>query len=51
MNILLIQARCGSSRLPKKVLLELNGKSIIKTVYDRCRLSDKLDKIIVLKIT
>ena len=47
MNILIIQARCGSSRLHNKVMLKINEKEILKIVYDRCKLSKKVDKIIV----
>lgn len=51
MIILLIQARCGSSRLQKKVLLNLNNKPIINHIYDRCNLCNQLDKIIILTST
>jgi glutamate-1-semialdehyde 2,1-aminomutase len=47
MNILIIQARCGSSRLPNKIFLELNNKSILQNVIDRLQLSKSIDKIII----
>lgn len=47
MNLLVVQARCGSSRLQNKVLLELNDKSIIKTIYDRVNLSKYINKIVI----
>lgn len=47
MIILIAQARCGSSRLPNKVLLPLNNKSIIQTICDRVSLSKYVDKTII----
>ena len=35
-RIILIPARLESSRLPKKVLLDLGGKPMIQRVYDQC---------------
>lgn len=34
---ILIPARLASSRFPKKMLADLDGKSLIKTVYDKCK--------------
>jgi len=31
-----IPARLASTRFPKKMLANLNGKSLIRTVYDKC---------------
>ena len=31
-----IPARLASTRFPKKMLADLNGKSLIRTVYDKC---------------
>lgn len=36
MTGIIIQARLGSTRLPRKVLLPIDGKSIIRHVIDRC---------------
>ena len=33
---ILIPARLRSTRLPKKLLLNLNGKSMIRTIFDKC---------------
>jgi 3-deoxy-manno-octulosonate cytidylyltransferase (CMP-KDO synthetase) len=33
---ILIPARLASTRFPKKMLADLNGKSLIRTVYDKC---------------
>lgn len=43
----IIQARMGSSRLPGKVLKEVNGKPLLKYQIERVRTSKLLDKIIV----
>ena len=34
---ILIPARMASSRFPNKMLADLNGKSLIRTVYDKCK--------------
>jgi spore coat polysaccharide biosynthesis protein SpsF (cytidylyltransferase family) len=47
MNLCIIQARMGSTRLPGKVLREVNGKSILQNVIDRLSPSSLLDKIVV----
>ena len=47
MNLLIIQARCGSSRLKEKIFLELNKKSILLNIIDRCKLSKYVNKIII----
>jgi len=51
MKLVIIQARCGSSRLQNKVLLPLNNKTILQTIYDRIKLSSKIDKIVVATTT
>ena len=43
----LITARLKSTRLPKKVILELNNRSIICHMIDRLKLSNILDRIIL----
>ncbi len=36
-NIIVIPARLNSTRLPRKVLLDLGGKPVIQHVYERCK--------------
>ncbi|WP_416441161.1 3-deoxy-manno-octulosonate cytidylyltransferase [Leeuwenhoekiella sp. A16] len=36
-NYIIIPARLNSSRLPNKILLDLQGKSVIQRVYEQCR--------------
>lgn len=43
----IIQARCGSTRLPNKVLKELNGTPMLMKVVERVRMSKYVDEIIV----
>jgi len=43
----IIQARCGSSRLPGKVLMDINGKPCLQRVIERLRASKRLDDVIV----
>lgn len=48
MNIVaIIQARMGSSRLPGKVLMDINGKTMLERVYERVQLSRHVNKIVV----
>jgi len=47
MTIAIIQARMGSTRLPGKVLMEINGKPLISYQLDRVLKAKKLDKVIV----
>lgn len=47
MTIAIIQARMGSTRLPGKVLKEINGKPMLSYLLDRVLKSKKLDKIII----
>ena len=35
-KVIIIPARLDSSRLPKKVLLDLNGKTVLQRVYEQC---------------
>jgi 3-deoxy-manno-octulosonate cytidylyltransferase (CMP-KDO synthetase) len=46
-NLVVIPARLNSSRLPNKVLLKVQGKSIIEYVYRQVEKSKLVDKIIV----
>lgn len=43
----LITARLKSSRLPQKLLLDLNGKTIIERVIDRCKKVSDISEIIL----
>ncbi len=45
--VAIIQARSGSSRLPRKVLRSFCGKSMLGFLIDRLKLSRRLDKIVV----
>ena len=45
--VLITQARVGSSRLPSKVLKEIEGNSILKIHLGRIKYSKLIDKIIV----
>jgi spore coat polysaccharide biosynthesis protein SpsF len=51
MNLLIIQARMGSSRLPGKVLMNLDGKPLLKFMIDRVSKSILVDKIVVATTT
>lgn len=52
MNILgIIQARTGSTRLPNKVLMKINGKSILEQIIDSLRYSKQISQIIVATTT
>ena len=46
-NVVIIQARLTSTRLPGKVLKKINGKSIIEIINLRLKLSQQIDKIIL----
>lgn len=46
-NLLIIQARTGSSRLPNKVMKELCRKPILQHVIERCSRASRVDKVIV----
>jgi spore coat polysaccharide biosynthesis protein SpsF len=43
----IIQARMGSTRLPGKVLLDLNGEPVLVRVVERVKRSTKLDTVVV----
>jgi spore coat polysaccharide biosynthesis protein SpsF (cytidylyltransferase family) len=47
MILAIVQARMGSSRLPGKVLKEVNGKPLIEILLYRLSRSKKIDKIIL----
>jgi len=45
--LLIIPARLNSTRLPNKPLLKINGKEVLKHVYDRCKLACHKDSIYI----
>ena len=47
----IIQARMGSSRLPNKVLMEIDGKISLKFMVDRVAKSNFIEKIIIATTT
>ncbi len=47
MNLLIIQARMGSSRLPGKVLKKIQGKTILAILLERVLLAKRVDKVVV----
>ena len=51
MIIAIIQARMGSSRLPGKVLKEINNVPILKLQIDRVKGAFKIDKVVVATTT
>ncbi|MFA7252982.1 MAG: glycosyltransferase family protein [Patescibacteria group bacterium] len=46
-TIAMIQARTGSTRLPKKVLLKLGGKTVLEQVIERVQRSRSIDEAMV----
>lgn len=50
-TIIITQARTGSSRLPGKVLKQINGQELLKIHIDRISLSNEADKVIVATTT
>lgn len=50
-TILITQARTGSTRLPGKVLMEIDGKSLLQIHLDRLKKCHKISKIIVATTT
>jgi spore coat polysaccharide biosynthesis protein SpsF len=48
MNLLIIQARMGSTRLPGKVLKQIDGqRTILESLIERMRVSKKIDAVLV----
>lgn len=43
----MIQARCGSHRLPNKVLMDLCGKTVLERVIERVQKSKLIDEVMV----
>ncbi len=46
-KIIVIPARLNSSRLPKKVLLDLKGKTVIQRVYEQCLKVPNIDSVYI----
>lgn len=46
-NLCILQARMGSTRLPGKVLMKVNGVSLLEYQIARLRLAKKIDKVVV----
>ena len=48
MNVVaLIQARMTSRRLPNKVLLPIEGKTVLEHIYERLKYCKNLNEIVV----
>lgn len=47
-NLVLIQARCGSTRLPNKVMKEICGKTDLQWVIERVSRSKLVDEVMVI---
>lgn len=47
MNILIIQAHMGSTRLPGKIMKEICGERVLWHVYNRCSKVKLVDKVII----
>lgn len=45
--LLIIPARLKSTRFPNKLLKKINGKEILKYVYDRCKLACEENQIVI----
>src|ERR1700719_5358366 len=45
--VVVIPARYGSTRLPGKPLVSLAGKSMIQRVYDRAKMAQRVNRVIV----
>ena len=46
-KIVVIPARLNSTRLPNKVLLDLNGKSVVQRVYQQCKKAQSIDEVYI----
>lgn len=46
--LVLIQARCGSARLPNKVLKDIAGKTDLQWVIERVKKSQRIDEVMVI---
>ncbi len=41
----MIQARCGSSRLPGKIMMDMCGKPVLQRVIERVQQSKYVDEV------
>lgn len=46
-KIVVIPARLNSSRLPRKVLLDLHGKTVVQRVYEKCIQAKNIDEVYI----
>ncbi len=46
-KIIVIPARLSSSRLPNKVLLDLDGKTVLQRVFEQCKKVKNIDEIYI----
>jgi len=46
-NIVIIPARLGSSRLPRKVILDICGKPMVQHVYEAAKKAKHIDKVYI----
>ena len=46
-KVVIIPARLNSSRLPRKVLLDLNGKSVVERVYLQAKKAKNIDEVYI----
>lgn len=46
-KIVVIPARLNSSRLQNKVLLDLNGKTVVQRVYEQCKKAKNIDEVYI----
>ena len=46
-NVAIIQARFGSTRLPRKVLLNLEGRPVLEHVVNRVKSSGQISEVVV----
>lgn len=46
-TVILVQARINSKRLPRKILLDIGGKTALERVVDRCKEVPGADEVIV----
>lgn len=51
MNLLIMQARMGSSRLPGKVLKQVCGRTLLELQYERIQAAKRVDRIIIATTT
>ena len=51
MICVIIQSRLGSTRLPEKVLMKINGRPLLSCMIERVKRARKIDKIIIATTT